>query len=114
MGDKNEPIRNYYRKLLRWRGSTKITTINLDPANLTPFLYFEFPVISKFKLFPLNSPVSHLLLATRSEFDNGKHEDLSRKKQPGRCFLSSPDYSMLRFGGYLLRFHLLSDWSRKQ
>ena len=48
----------------------------------------------------------------RSAFDNGKHEDLSRKKQPARCFLSSHDYSMLWFGGYLLRFHLASDWSQ--
>ena len=28
---------------------------------------------------------------TRSAFDTGKHEDLSRKKQPARCFMSSLD-----------------------
>ena len=37
--------------------------------------------------------------------DNGKHEDLSRKKLPARCFLSSRDYSMLRFCGFIL--HLI-------
>ena len=34
------------------------------------------------------------------------------KKKPARCFESSRDKCMLRFGGYLLRFHLASDWSR--
>ena len=34
------------------------------------------------------------------------------KKKPACCFESSRDKCMLRFGGYLLRFHLASDWSR--
>ena len=34
------------------------------------------------------------------------------KKKPARCFESSRDKYMLRFGGYLLRFHFASDWSQ--
>ena len=37
---------------------------------------------------------------------------LENSVKPAGCFVSSHDKSMLRFGGYLLRFHLASDWSR--
>ena len=47
-----------------------------------------------------------------SVFENGEIKDLSWKKKPARCFVSSRDQSMLRFCGYLLLFHLASDWSR--
>ena len=33
------------------------------------------------------------------------------KKKPAHCFQSSRELCILRFGGYLLRFHLTSDWS---
>lgn len=39
-------------------------------------------------------------------------ENLGQKKMPARCFVSSRDKFMLRFGSYLWRFHLAFDWTR--
>ena len=47
-----------------------------------------------------------------SERPKGKIEDFLKKKKPARCFISSSDWTLLRFVGYLLQFHLRSDWSR--
>ena len=44
--------------------------------------------------------------------DSRRRKASSLKKKPARCFESSHDQCMLRFGSYLLRFHLDSDWSR--
>ena len=50
------------------------------------------------------------MVKKNSFFREIQRENLGEK--PARCFISSRDWSLLRFERYLLRFHLASDWSR--